>query len=81
MSAYILNLFDLAFTLLALRRGAAELNPLMRCVPVMVCYKTLFMGAGMWWLSRRPERIARNGMNMLTAFYGAVNVWHIVNLA
>ena len=36
MTAYTLNLFDLAFTLHALSNGGVELNPLMACVPVQI---------------------------------------------
>ena len=35
MTAYLLNLLDLAFTLYALSHGATELNPAMRCVPIL----------------------------------------------
>ena len=45
MTAYTLNLLDLAFTLYALAHGGVELNPLMRCVPIMIAYKTVIVGA------------------------------------
>lgn len=81
MTAYILNLFDLAFTLHALNHGAVELNPLMRCVPAMVFYKIIIVGALLRWISKRPERIARVGMKLLTVEYMVMNVWHVVNIA
>ena len=80
MAANLLNLLDLLFTLHALSHGAVELNPLMRCVPVMVVYKTAIIGALCRWLSRRSEPIARYGLGVITVYYGAVNVWHILNL-
>lgn len=78
---YGLNLLDLASTLIALRHGAYELNPLMRCVPVMVAYKVALVGALLHWLSRREEHIARKGLRWITAAYIAVILWHIVNFA
>ena len=48
MTAYLLNLTDLAFTLHALSHGAVELNPLMRSVPVMIAYKVVGVGALCW---------------------------------
>ena len=80
MVAYILNLADLVFTLHALKHGAVELNPLMRCVPIMVIYKVFVVGALLRWLGKRKEKLARYGLGFLTALYGAVNVWHIWNL-
>lgn len=80
MTPYILNLLDLLFTLHALRHGAEELNPLMRCVPIMVFYKTIVVGALCWWLSRREEPVARRGLGICTAVFTAVCLWHIVNL-
>ena len=57
MILYALNLFDLACTLVAVRMGAMELNPLMASVPVMVVYKLVVVGLLAAWLSRRMERI------------------------
>lgn len=80
MTAYILNLLDLAFTLYALRHGGVELNPLMRCVPLQIGYKVFAVGALCRWLSRRPETIARYGLRVCTVAYAMVNLWHILNL-
>ena len=80
MIAYTLNLLDLFCTLWALRHGAAELNPLMRSVTVMVGYKVIIVGALLWWLSRQRERSARYALYIATAVYGAVCVWHAVGL-
>lgn len=78
--AYALNLIDLFCTLWALRHGAVELNPLMRSVPVMVCYKVIIVGALLWWLSTRRERAARYALCAAAAIYGAVDVYHIINI-
>ena len=80
MIAYVLNLIDLFCTLWALRRGAAELNPLMRSVTVMVCYKAVIVWALLWWLSRQQERAARYALYVAAVVYGAVDVYHIINI-
>lgn len=78
--AYALNLIDLFCTLWALRRGAVELNPLMREVTVMVGYKVIIVGVLLWWLSTRRERAARYALYVAAAVYGAVDVWHMINI-
>lgn len=80
MIAYVLNLLDLFCTLWALRHGAVELNPLMRSVPVMVGYKVVIVGALLWWLSRQRERAARYALYVAAVVYGAVDVYHIINI-
>lgn len=60
--AYALNLIDLSCTLWALHGGAVELNPLMRSVAVMVCYKVIIVWVLLWWLSRQRERAVRYGV-------------------
>ena len=78
--AYTLNLLDLFFTLWALRHGAVELNPLMREVTVMVGYKVVIVWALLWWLSRQRERAARYALCAAAAIYGAVDLYHIINI-
>lgn len=80
MLLYTLNLIDLACTLYALSIGATELNPLMRCVPVLVVYKLVAVGLLTAWLSRRRERIARFGLWVCTAVYAGIAVYHLVCL-
>lgn len=80
IAAYALNLIDLSCTLWALRRGAVELNPLMRSVPVMVCYKVIIVWGLLWWLSLRRERAARYALYVAAVVYGAVDVYHIINI-
>lgn len=77
---YALNLIDMAFTLLAIRIGAVELNPLMASVPVLVVYKLVVVGLLAAWLSRRRERAARYALYVAAAVYGAVDVYHIINI-
>lgn len=78
--AYALNLIDLSCTLWALHGGAVELNPLMREVTVMVGYKVIIVWALLWWLSTRRERAARYALSVAAVVYGAVDVYHIINI-
>lgn len=78
--AYVLNLIDLSCTLWALHGGAVELNPLMRSVTVMVGYKVIIVWVLLWWLSTRRERAARYALCAAAAIYGAVDVYHIINI-
>lgn len=78
--AYALNLIDLSCTLWALHGGAVELNPLMRSVPVMICYKVIIVWGLLWWLSTRRERAARYALFLAVALYGAVDLHHAVNI-
>lgn len=80
MIAYTLNLLDLFCTLWALRHGAVELNPLMRSVTVMVGYKVIIVGVLLWWLSTRRERAAQYALYVAAVVYGAVDVWHMINI-
>lgn len=77
MTAYLLNLLDLAFTLHALRNGACEMNPFMLCEPVMIAYKFVVVGALCWWLGTRKEPMARRGLTLCTAIFAAVDIYHI----
>ena len=78
--AYALNLIDLSCTLWALRHGAVELNPLMREVTVMVGYKVIIMWGLLWWLSRQRERAARYALYVAAVVYGAVDLYHMINI-
>lgn len=80
MIPYLLNLLDLLFTLHALRHGAVELNPLMQCVPVMCLYKIGVMAIILKWLSNRPECAARYALAGAVGLYGAVDIYHIINI-
>lgn len=80
ITAYALNLIDLSCTLWALRHGAVELNPLMREVTVMVGYKVVIVWALLRWLSTRRERSARYALYAAAVVYGAVDVYHMINI-
>lgn len=76
----VLNWLDLICTLWALRRGCAELNPLMQSVTVMVGYKVVIVWVLLWWLSTRRERAARYALYVAAVVYGAVDVYHMINI-
>lgn len=90
MTAYSLNLLDLAITLYALKHGGVELNPLMRCVPIMIAYKTVIVGALCYALQRVANTenalpntasvLARHGLWAITAVYAGIIIWHLANL-
>ena len=80
IAAYVLNLIDLFCTLWALRHGAVELNPLMREVTVMVGYKVIIVWGLLWWLSTRREMAARYALYVAAVVYGAVDVYHMINI-
>ena len=75
-----LNWLDLICTLIALRRGCAELNPLLRSVVTMVWYKAAVVPLLTLWLAARGTKEARRGLNVCAVVYGAVCLWHAVGL-
>ena len=75
-----LNWLDLICTLWALRHGAVEINPLMQSIPLMVGYKVIIVWALLWWLSLRRERAARYALYVAAAVYGAVDLYHVINI-
>ena len=81
MIAYTLNLLDLFCTLWALRHGAVELNPLMQSIPLMVGYKVIIVWALLRWLSHQREQAARYALYVAAAVYGAVDLYHIINIS
>ena len=83
MTAYTLNLLDLALTLYAIQRGGVELNPLMRNPYIMIAYKTVIVGALCLWLHHFAEggnKVARLGLWAITAVYAGIIIWHLANL-
>ena len=83
MTAYSLNLLDLAITLYALQRGGVELNPLMRNPYIMIAHKTVIVGALCWWLHHFAEggnNVARLGLRTITAVYAGICAWHLINI-
>ena len=80
MSSYLLNLLDLAFTLFAMGKGVAELNPLMGWLPVMILYKVGIVGLLCLFLSRQNVSITRRGLIGLSVVYAIVDLWHLINV-
>lgn len=74
---YILNLLDLLFTLYALSLGYQEANPLMRNVSFMLAYKLAVVPLLAGILHKLN---ARRSMAACAVVYGALCLYHIVNL-
>lgn len=77
MKIYILNLLDLLFTLYALSLGCQEANPLMRNVTFMLAYKLAVVPLLAGILHKLN---AKRSMAACAAVYGALCLYHIVNL-
>lgn len=80
MTAYLLNILDLLFTLHALSHGGVELNPLIRSVPIMIFSKIFVVGALCWWLGKREEKLAHTGLKICAVFFAVIDAWHLANL-
>lgn len=80
ITVIVLNWIDLACTLIALRRGCVELNPLLRSIVTIMWYKGAVVPALALWLDRRGTREARRGLALCAGVYGAVCLWHAVGL-
>lgn len=76
----VLNWIDLICTLWALRRGAVELNPLLRSVVTMVWYKIAIVPLLVLVLSWQGTKEARRGLRICAIVYGAVCVWHAAGI-
>ena len=46
----------------------------------MVGYKVIIVWGLLWWLSTRRERVARYALYVAAVVYGAVDVYHIINI-
>ena len=79
MTPYLLNLFDLFLTLHAIPNGGVELNPLMRCVPVMVAWKVVGVGVlcALMHHFREATKLARWGLRVCTLVYGVLFLYHL----
>lgn len=75
-----LNWIDLICTLLALRRGCAELNPMLRSVVTMIWYKGAVVPLLALWLNSQGTQEARRGLRICAVVYGMICVWHAVGL-
>lgn len=81
MIIYILNIFDLIFTLYVLNNGAIELNPAMQNIPFQIFYKVFVIGILCWWLSKQNSKSAQYGSLFLIIVYAILNLWHITNIS
>lgn len=75
-----LNWADLVCTLVALRGGGVELNPLMRSVVTMVWYKIAIVPLLVLVLAWQGTKEARRALGICAGVYGAVCLWHVVGL-
>lgn len=75
-----LNWVDLVCTLIALRGGGVELNPLMRSVVTMVWYKAAVVPLLVLALAWQGTKEARRALGICAIVYGAVCVWHMIGL-
>lgn len=80
ITVIVLNWIDLICTLWALRRGCAELNPLLRSVVTMIWYKGAVVPLLALWLNSRRTKEARCGLRICAGIYGAVCLWHAVGI-
>jgi hypothetical protein len=87
MTAYILNLLDMAFALHALKHGGRELNPIVNWMigvhPLLFVFcKVVAAGVLLWWLNResQTEPLARWGLKFLAGLYWLLILWHLINL-
>lgn len=46
----------------------------------MVGYKVIIVWMLLWWLSRQRERAARYALYVAAVVYGAVDVYHMINI-
>ena len=83
MTAYLLNILDLLFTLHALSHGGIELNPLMQSVPFMIFCKVFLVGALCFMLDRLARKgyyTAQLGLYLCAVFFAVIDAWHLANL-
>lgn len=79
----VLNIADAVTTTIGVKRGAGELNPVMRVLmakvgtlPALLGWKAAFFGAMFYFLPAIDVR----AMMVLCAFYAAVVGWNIFHL-
>ena len=81
MIPYILNLFDLFTTLILLRMGGRELNPFLQDVGVMITAKVLIGWIVIRYLLYQDEPLARTGLVIAKAWFGALCVNNLFVIA
>jgi hypothetical protein len=83
VSAFLLNVLDALFTLIWVRGGGAERNPLMDRLlqsgdQVFLNVKLFIAGvAFVWLMAHKNFRVARVGLWLLVAIYAALLFYHI----
>ena len=77
---YILNLIDLFFTMIALRIGVEEMNPLMCSLSITIIYKVIIVKVLLQFLSNRKERIVKYALYFSALLYMILDIYHVVNI-
>ena len=79
----VLNVADAVTTIVGLKRGATEANPVMRALfarvgpaPALIAWKGAFLGAMFYFLQMIDER----ALMVLCAFYSGVVAWNVLQL-
>lgn len=87
MLLYVINLADLASTLIGLSCGLAEINPIINVLlsihpALFVLVKVVAAYPLCVWLERKAKtyRLARYGYKIAVWYYAAVVAWNIVNI-
>ena len=81
MTAYLLNLADLALTLYALQHGGVELNPLMQNPAVMLAWKTVGVGVLCYLLhhfAQSGEMAARWGLRLCACAFALACINNLI---
>ena len=85
MTAYLLNLFDLACTYLFLERGGYELNPVARWLlsihPIAFPFVKVFVTGVLCWLLHligKVEPRTRYALRIMTGLYAAIAAYYII---
>lgn len=77
---YILNLIDLFFTMIALRIGVEEMNPLMCSLRFTIIYKVIIVKVLLQLLSNRKEQIVKYALCFFALLYTILDIYHVVNI-
>lgn len=85
MTAYLLNLFDLACTYLFLERGGYELNPVARWLlsihPAVYPFCKVFVAGvlcGLLHIIGKVDPRTRYALRIITGLYAAIAVYYII---
>ena len=85
MTAYLLNLFDLACTYILLSHGGEEINPVARWLinihPAAFPFAKIVVAGFLFWLLSyiaRIEPAARIALYFITVYYAAIVAYYII---